>query len=195
MRNEGRHACAALVLTALASGTSAVETPGRLRAQGKESVYAYAELAKGREVFDAFRALAPGAELRYRLYPHPPRQGVGLAWRDGGGAKGALRLAGDNSFTMAQLAGLERRNAWLVASLPPAELSWRPVVRSSGLPANVRRLGDLRLSAWWARRAGSACAMSAKWPACRRPMPCARMMWWLARGGPRWPWARPCSKG
>ncbi|WP_374420743.1 hypothetical protein [Chromobacterium sp.] len=145
MRNEGRHACAALVLAALASGASAVETPGRLRALGKESVYAYAELAKGREVFDAFRALAPGAELRYRLYPHPPRQGVGLAWRDGGGAKGALRLAGDNSFTMAQLAGLERRNAWLVASLPPAELSWRPVVRSSGLPANVRRLGDLRL--------------------------------------------------
>ena len=87
MRNEGRHACAALVLTALASGTSAVETPGRLRAQGKESVYAYAELAKGREVFDAFRALAPGAELRYRLYPHPPRQGVGLAWRDGGGTR------------------------------------------------------------------------------------------------------------
>lgn len=145
MPNGKRRSCITLMLAMLATGALAAETPGRLRAQGKESVYAYAELAKGREVFDAFRALAPGAELRYRLYPHPPRQGVSLSWRDGGNIRGLVRLADDNSFTMAQLSGLERRNAWLVASLSPAELSWRPVVRSSGLPANVRRLGDLRL--------------------------------------------------
>lgn len=145
MRNSARGAGIGLMLLALAAGAWAAETPGRLRAQGKESVYAYAELAKGREVFDAFGSLAPGAELRYRLYPHPPRQGVGLVWRDGGGVKGTIRLAGDHSFAPAQLAGLGRRNGLLVASLPPAELSWRPVVRSSGLPANVRRLGDLRL--------------------------------------------------
>ncbi|WP_235088414.1 hypothetical protein [Chromobacterium sp. Beijing] len=121
------------------------ETPGHSQAPRKESVYAYAELAKGWAAFDAFRALAPGSSLRYRLYPHPPRAGVGLFWRDGSGGKGMVKLASDYSFALDELAGLAQRNALLVANLPPVELSWRPVVRSKGLPANTRRLGDLRL--------------------------------------------------
>ncbi|KMN77190.1 hypothetical protein VK98_18900 [Chromobacterium sp. LK11] len=145
LKAGGAASLGGLVLGLLAAGAAAAEAPARPPALGKESVYAYAELAQGRQTFDAFRSLAPGAELRYRLYPHPPRRDVALSWRDGRGGKGAVKLAADRSFALEPLAGLERRKAQLVANLPFSELSWRPVVSSGGLPANVRRLGDLRL--------------------------------------------------
>jgi len=109
----------------------------------------YRSIWAGFDAFDAHHALAPQAALRFRLIrPDGKPAGAedGLALRLASddisvpvpiGADGMLDIArsraaydADASFILNQKSGL---------------FSARPEIRTPGLPANVRRLGDLRL--------------------------------------------------
>ena len=56
-----------------------------------------------------------------------------------------LALNGDQVFSVPVRTELNAQGAVLQANQPEGSFAWRPDVRTPGLPANVRRLGDLRL--------------------------------------------------
>ncbi|HEX7053729.1 MAG TPA: hypothetical protein VF211_07320 [Burkholderiales bacterium] len=139
-------ALAALALAALALPAAAQDavTVRSLRDPVDKS---YRRMLEGRALFDRLHAMAPRAELRYRLLPRRPDTDM----RDvtvsvvGDSFERPVRVPADRTFS------LERdRRAWEEdASVRPnrkaGTLTWRADIRTPGLPPNVRRLGDLRL--------------------------------------------------
>lgn len=107
----------------------------------------YAGVLKGIEAFAAHRALAPNASLSFQLYPR--RQEAGAVRPTlaivSGGARTPLTLEADGSFKVPVRPDLNGPGAMLQSNQPEGSFAWRPVVRTPGLPAHVRRLGDLRL--------------------------------------------------
>ena len=57
----------------------------------------------------------------------------------------ALPLAADRSFTLPRNAQAKKENGDLVLNQPKGTYTWQPDIFSAGVPANMRRLGDLRL--------------------------------------------------
>ena len=107
----------------------------------------YRRMVRGMDAFEKYRALAPDATLRYRLYPRLP--GVGAA-----GTTLAIRgdtvdipvaLDSDLTFTLPRDAKAWDERAVVTTNRKSRSFAWGPSVRSPGVPANARRLGDLRL--------------------------------------------------
>ncbi|WP_219118196.1 hypothetical protein [Janthinobacterium sp. UMAB-56] len=99
------------------------------------------------DAFEKYHGLAPDARLRYRLYPRLP--GVKVAGTSltiqGDTLKLPVALASDLSFTLPRDAQAWDENAQVMSNRKSRSFAWGPDVRSPGLPANARRLGDLRL--------------------------------------------------
>jgi len=109
----------------------------------------YRLMRAGLDAFDQYRELAPEApELRYRLRG---RSGVdtsldGLQLKiSGDNTSIELPLAADHSFLLPRSRQAEDDNADLVLNRPKRDYRWWPDVHSPSVPANMRRLGDLRL--------------------------------------------------
>ena len=111
----------------------------------------YRSVSAGLDAFDAHRALAPHATLRFRM-----RHAEGAPANAGDGLR--LRLANDDGsfqenvpIDAAGLLAVARNQAAYVADATfilnqkDGLYTGHPEVRTAGLPANVRRLGDLRL--------------------------------------------------
>ncbi len=106
----------------------------------------YRTMLKGNAAFERFHALAPLASLKYVL----------LARDHGLSMEGlTLRIAGDEAsvpveldkqarFTLPELPQLADTDAELIVNRKHRSLTWRPDVRSPGVPDGFRRLGDLR---------------------------------------------------
>src|SRR5438309_5995734 len=116
----------------------------------------YRKVVRGMDLFTATHALAPKAELRYRVLP-PERdadlQGVALAVL-GDTVKQPVALAADGTFTLGRDAKALAENAVVTANRPADTMTWRADIRTPGLPPNTRRLGDLRLECQVGMRAG-----------------------------------------
>ena len=107
----------------------------------------YQNFVDGMDAFEKHHALAPNAGLRFRIVPYEGTKAdddltleIGL---DAGRQEIALRP--DLTF------GIPRNEAWTKEN-PPVRLNrhdssfvWFADIRSPGLPAGTRRLGDLRL--------------------------------------------------
>ena len=109
----------------------------------------YRVMAAGLDAFDEYHALAPDAtELRFRLRS---RIGANKALNDL-----QLRIAGDNTsinlpidqeltFALPRSQAAADDNADLVLNKPKGGYRWAPDIHTPSVPANMRRLGDLRL--------------------------------------------------
>lgn len=118
----------------------------------------YRRMWRGVELFERQRAaLAPQAQLRFRLLPRRP--GVDLDGELGLTLVGRtvempVEVASDRSFTLPASRSAWDEDAVLTPDRPAGSLSWRADVRTPGLPSGVRRLGDLRLECLVGMEAG-----------------------------------------
>jgi hypothetical protein len=107
----------------------------------------YRKMVRGMERFAREHALAPQAELRFRLLPRLPNADMrGITLRIAGDTTSqALPIAPDNSFALVGNEQLLREDAAVLANRRTASMTWRASIVSPGVPADKRRLGDLRL--------------------------------------------------
>jgi hypothetical protein len=110
----------------------------------------YRVMAAGLDAFDDHHGLAPAAKMvRFKL---TRRAGSPLTDMD----NLALRISGDTvsipvavgadgTFVLPRSEKADDEDADLVLNKKKGGYRWRPDVRSEGVPANMRRLGDLRL--------------------------------------------------
>lgn len=107
----------------------------------------YRKMVKGMDRFAREHALAPQAELRFRLLPRLPNADMGgITLRIAGDtASQSVPIAPDNSFALVKNAQLLREDAAVLANRRTASMTWRASIVTPGLPEGTRRLGDLRL--------------------------------------------------
>lgn len=121
----------------------------KVNAMRDPEVRKYAAIVAGLDAFDDYHRLAPAVPvLQFRV---EPRSGVDKpvlpAARLGGddGFSLALAVDADGMFVVPRSQPALDANSELVLNQKRRHYRVTPVVRSPGLPDNVRRLGDLRL--------------------------------------------------
>jgi len=148
-----RLALLALFLAAHAAGAADTIVVTGMRHPVDKS---YRKMVQGMDLFSREHALAPQAELRYKVLPR--RQGTdvqGVALQVvGDTVKQPVMLAADGTFTLGRDAKALAEDAVVSANRPADTMTWRAEIRTPGLPPNTRRLGDLRLECQVGMRAG-----------------------------------------
>jgi len=109
----------------------------------------YRHMLRGLDVWDEQHArLAPQASLRFELWTRDGKMAnaEGLQLRLAGNAVDiALPLDQDATFVLPRSEEALADNADLLMNRKKDQFRWRPRIRTPGVPANARRLGDLRL--------------------------------------------------
>lgn len=107
----------------------------------------YRKMIKGMDRFEREHALAPAAQLRFRLLPRQPGVAMdGISLRVAGDTLSLpLPLAPDNSFVLPRNEAAWQQDAAVVANRKTDSMTWRASIVTPGLAAGMRRLGDLRL--------------------------------------------------
>ncbi|WP_317204657.1 hypothetical protein [Janthinobacterium sp.] len=107
----------------------------------------YRAMLTGMDAFAARQQLAPAAELRFILRPAGGQASIeGATLRIVGGATTIpVPIGADGTFTLPRDQNAADENADMVSNGKRKALRWRPYIRSPGVPAGMRRLGDLRL--------------------------------------------------
>lgn len=110
----------------------------------------YRIMLAGLDAFDKFHVFAPTAStLRFKLRPRSGVMAVdmeNLTLRLAGDTNSTpLPLAEDHSFVLPRSEQAEDDNADLLLNKKKGDYRWQPMVQSEGVPASMRRLGDLRL--------------------------------------------------
>lgn len=110
----------------------------------------YRAMMAGVDTFEAEHAMAPAApEVRFRLRPRANKPDADLndlklrISLDEDSIP--VPLAPDHSFVLPRNAQAARENGDLVLNKKKGAYRWQADVYSAGVPANMRRLGDLRL--------------------------------------------------
>ncbi len=107
----------------------------------------YERMVAGAALFEARRHLAPGATLRFKLLPRKRQtamDGVELEVAADSVAI-PLEVGADRTFALERDALALKEKARVMPNRKAGTLTWRAEVRTPGLPAGTRRLGDLRL--------------------------------------------------
>jgi hypothetical protein len=104
-------------------------------------------MVKGMDLFEEMHALAPNAALRYRLYPrkHGTDMNIGRLYLVGESFELPIPISSDNTYALARNGKALAEDASLRAERKVDSMTWRTDIRTPGLPAATRRLGDLRL--------------------------------------------------
>ncbi|OBV39212.1 hypothetical protein [Janthinobacterium psychrotolerans] len=107
----------------------------------------YRTMLKGLDAYADHQRLAPGAPLRFKLMAATPAVSMAdVALRlEADNLSVAIPLASDGTFALTRDKTAYDANADLVSNKKRSTVRWRPNIVTPGLPANVRRLGDLRL--------------------------------------------------
>ena len=107
----------------------------------------YRKMVKGMVLFDAMHAMAPEASLRYKLLPRKRDTDMsGIELRIVGDSfELPIALAADQTFTLERQRKALDEDASVRPNRKADSMTWRAEVRTPGLPAHTRRLGDLRL--------------------------------------------------
>lgn len=121
--------------------------PVEISAMREPVAKSYRRIVRGIEVFERRRNLAPDATLRFSLLPRRPDTDMtAITLRIVGETFGmAVPVAADNTFTIPRDTRALEEDAIVVPNRKSGSLTWRADIRTPGLPANTRRLGDLRL--------------------------------------------------
>lgn len=116
----------------------------------------YKKMLDGAALFEQRRHLAPTASLRFKLVPRKqetPMEGIQLEVAADSLAI-PLKVAPDQTFALERNPVALKENAQVMPNRKAGTLTWRADVRTPGLPANTRRLGDLRLECEVGMKAG-----------------------------------------
>ena len=110
----------------------------------------YRYMLSGLDAFDDNHKLAPNAsQVRFRLHKNSKAPADGFDTLTvrlfGNETEIPLPLADDHSFTLPRNRAAEDDNADVVLNQKKGYYGWMPDVRSAGVPAGMRRLGDIRL--------------------------------------------------
>lgn len=107
----------------------------------------YRAFTAGLDIFDEQRQMAPAASLQFLLLPKAANASLkDIKLRIAGDELSIpLPIAEDGSFTVPRSEAATKEDAELLLNRKPGTFRWRPDVRTPGIPANARRLGDLRL--------------------------------------------------
>jgi len=112
-------------------------------------IHSYRSVVAGLDAFDDHHQLAPAAtQVRFRLNA---RSGEDLDTSTlslrivGDGDPIPVPFAADGTFSVPRVQAALDENADLILNRRKGELRGWPEIRTPGLPANIRRLGDLRL--------------------------------------------------
>jgi hypothetical protein len=107
----------------------------------------YRKMIEGIRRFERDHALAPQATLRFQLLPRVPGVNMhGITLRIAGDqASIPVAVAEDNTFVLPRNEQALRADAAVIANRKTTSMTWRAQVLSPGVPAGMRRLGDLRL--------------------------------------------------
>src|SRR4051812_13495378 len=104
-------------------------------------------MVQGMDLFEERHGLAPNAVLRYRLYPR--RRGtdmrIGQLFVVGESFEQPITVSADNTFTLMRDRKALAEDAFVRSERKADTMTWRADIRTPGLPADTRRLGDLRL--------------------------------------------------
>ena len=107
----------------------------------------YRNIVSGMDVFEKNRSLAPAASLRFKILER--KAGVSLNGLTlqivGDHTKIPVPIDKDQVFDLARNADAASDRAVLTSNRKSGSLTWRAEIRSPGVPANARRLGDLLL--------------------------------------------------
>lgn len=140
----------------------------------------YRAMLAGLDAFEAGHALAPAApEVRFRLrrgVDNPDPEEAPLKLRISLDEDSIpVPLAPDLSFVLPRNAQAAKENGDLVLNRKKGAYRWQPEINSTGVPANMRRMGDLRLEcrvlvgvikeelAFWARALVNTVLRSTDW--------------------------------
>lgn len=151
-----RRALAACTLVALLAANPAAAVPGidepdtvKVNAIRNPEIHTYKAVLAGLDSFDKYHALAPDVpELRFRVRA---RGGAGLPQQPRVRIEGdrdfilPLDLDAAHRFSVPRSEAAEDAHGEVVLNQKRKLYNILPEVRTPGLPANVRRLGDLRL--------------------------------------------------
>jgi hypothetical protein len=154
-----RATLAAVCLAALAPFAQSDEpqritVTGSLRHQVEKS---YRRMIHGMDYFQQRKAaLAPQAALRFKLLPR--KRGMDLDHMIleviGSTFSFEVPVAADRTFVLPRDAKALNEDAVVTANRRQLSMTWRADIRSPGLPAGTRRLGDLRLECEVGHEAG-----------------------------------------
>ncbi|WP_229205899.1 hypothetical protein [Duganella sp. Leaf126] len=147
-RNTETPPAAAAAAAADTTGASAAQPARVVVATTRDPVdKSYRKMVAGMDRFERLHALAPQATLRFQLLPRLSTTELdGMTLRVVGDTMSLpVAVAPDHTFTLPRDARALDQDAALVASRKTSTLTWRAQVRSPGVPAGMRRLGDLRL--------------------------------------------------
>lgn len=143
-------AAAVTALPATAAATEGSEQMVIINGTRSPEMQPYRYMLSGLDAFDSQHALAPNAQqLRFRL--HTKRKAPADAMDNvvvrlsGNETDIAVPLAADHSFTLPRNRAAEDDNADVVLNRKKSDYGWMPDVRSAGVPADMRRLGDIQL--------------------------------------------------
>jgi hypothetical protein len=107
----------------------------------------YRKMLKGMDLFEKMHAMAPNASLRYKLLPRQRDANMDGIVLEILGDTLAIRvpLAADRTFTLERNQKALDEDASVRPNRKAQSMTWRTDIRTPGLPADTRRLGDLRL--------------------------------------------------
>lgn len=165
MRNAGFVACcmlasAAALAQAPAKQLGSVTVTGMAHPVEKS----YRRMVEGMDLFERMHALAPGAQLRYKLLPRKPGTNMDDIQLEVVGNTFSLRvpIAPDRTFTLMRDPKAWAENAAVLPNRRELTMTWRTEIRTPGLPPGTRRLGDLRLECLVGIQAGLVSNTSSK---------------------------------
>jgi hypothetical protein len=107
----------------------------------------YRRMVRGIEVFEQNHHLAPDASLRFKLLPRRRETDMSQVGVEIAADTFAIpvRVAQDNTFTLERIQKALDEDASVRSNRKSLTMTWRTDIRTPGLPADARRLGDLRL--------------------------------------------------
>jgi hypothetical protein len=124
---------------------------GRVEVQGESAIAretkTLAQLFKAQALFEQHRALAPAAELKFKVYARTqadaaPSLDLGLMLP---GGRQPLVLDAEDRFVIDPAWRALPGRTEVRSRLADGRVTWRPDIRTPGVPDGERRLGDLRL--------------------------------------------------
>lgn len=123
----------------------------RVQVQGEAAIArekkTLGQLFQAQALFDRYRALAPAAELKFQVYARTqadaaPSLDLGLMAPTG---RQPLALDAEDRFVIDPAWRALPDRTELRSRLADGRVTWRPDIRTPGVPDGERRLGDLRL--------------------------------------------------
>lgn len=141
-----------LALTALGARAQTPEAQlGRVQVQGESAIArekkTLAQLFKAEALFQKHHALAPAADLKFKVYARSQADlapSLDLALVTPAGRRPVV-LDGDDRFTIDPAWRQFDERTEVRSRLADGRVTWRPDIRSPGVADGERRLGDLRL--------------------------------------------------